>query len=402
MKRLICICLTYVLSASIYINIIMPVSTIIANSKTNYSFEEPSVNDTIAGWKTGNWSNNFASFNQINNGYSGNKSIYENDDAKWYSIPTTSLTPGNQYNLSVWYKTNTQRNEVIVHIMYFDSSDVEHYSTISNPLPDSSATSWQQYSSTFYAPQGAKAGTAFMLTSSNGWLQVGDYSVTKHTGFNEPIISLAFDDGWASTYTNGSPLLKKYDLTSTQYIISGSLNAPDYMTTAMVKNLQSQGDEIGSHTVTHPYLTKLTATKLKQELSQSQTTLKNLFGSSVAQDFASPYGYYNQTVLNAIKNYYRSHRSVDVGYNSKDSFDIYNILTQTIKVTTTPAEVASWVSQAKADKTWLVIVYHQVDTIGRDYSVTPANLSAELANIKASGISVKTIGRALDEITTQF
>ncbi len=101
---------------------------------------------------------------------------------------------------------------------------------------------------------------------------------------------------------------------------------------------------------------------------------------------------------------YQSHRSTDVGYNSKASLDIRNIKVQNITNTTTPADVQSWVSQALANKTWLVIVYHEVTATAADptYAVTPANLDAELNIIKQSGVTVKTLDQALAEITPQL
>jgi len=218
------------------------------------------------------------------------------------------------------------------------------------------------------------------------------------------MVSLTFDDGWSSIYTNGLPLLQKYGFVSTQYIISGKLNTANYMTTAMVQAFKNAGSEIGSHTVTHPDLTTLTSANLKTELSSSKTTLQKLFGTDTALDFASPYGRYNSAVITAIKQYYQSHRSTDVGFNSKDTFNPYNILVQNVDADTTPAQVAAWVAKAKADNTWLVLVYHEVtDSTNTDgYSVTPADLDAELANIKASGISVETMSQALATIKSQL
>jgi hypothetical protein len=63
----------------------------------------------------------------------------------------------------------------------------------------------------------------------------------------------------------------------------------------------------------------------------------------------------------------------------------------------------TWVSQAKNDKSWLILVYHQVTTNSADeYGVTPANLEAELSAIKNSGIAVKTIDQALVTILAQL
>jgi hypothetical protein len=71
--------------------------------------------------------------------------------------------------------------------------------------------------------------------------------------------------------------------------------------------------------------------------------------------------------------------------------------------TTTPAQLQTWVNQAINTNTWLVLVYHEVGaTAEPTYAVTPANLDAELNIIKQSGVTVKTVDAALDEILPQL
>lgn len=381
-----------------------------SNFIPNPSFETAS-GALPASWQKSSWGVNTAKFTYVaNDGHAGTHSAkvtisgYSSGDAKWAFTPITTLTPGSQYKLSAWYKTNTQPKVVAD---YVDANGVDQYLELPNPLPAANATTvWQQYTATLDVPAGAKSMTIFMLINRNGWLQTDDFSLTSYApvGFSAPMVSLTFDDGWSSIYTNGLPLLQKYGFVSTQYIISGKLNTTNYMTTAMVQAFKDAGSEIGSHTVTHPDLTTLTSANLKTELSTSKSALQTLFGTDTALDFASPYGSYNATVLNAIKQYYRSHRSTDVGFNSKDTFNPYNILVQNVDSDTTPAEVAAWVAKAKADNTWLVLVFHEVtdSTNTDDYSVTPADLDTELANIKASGIAVETVGQALAAIQSQL
>src|SRR3954470_4250228 len=109
------------------------------------------------------------------------------------------------------------------------------------------------------------------------------FAVAPEVGFNRALISLTFDDGGASQYTYGNPLMQKYGMLGTYYMISGELNdtAAGYMTTAQMKALDTAGNEIGSHTVPHPDLTTLSITKLVAELTNSQTTLQNAIGKPV-------------------------------------------------------------------------------------------------------------------------
>ncbi|GAC1378963.1 MAG: hypothetical protein NVSMB43_20770 [Pseudarthrobacter sp.] len=82
------------------------------------------------------------------------------------------------------------------------------------------------------------------------------------------MVSVTFDDGWASQYNNALPVLNKYGIPATMYIISGSVNAvPSYMTQDQIQAFASRGDEIAAHTVTHPDLTTLTPDQVDNELA---------------------------------------------------------------------------------------------------------------------------------------
>jgi peptidoglycan/xylan/chitin deacetylase (PgdA/CDA1 family) len=382
------------------------------NLVTNPSFETSDGTDPTD-WVQDSWGTNTATFSYVQNGgHTGTHSAkvvvsnYTDGDAKWYFTPLTTLSPDAQYTYSTWYKASAKAKVAAI-AMYTDAAGNINYFTLPTPLfTSTAATTWQSYSATFQVPSDAVSMSMFFVIESNGTLQTDDASVVPYTptGFSEPLISLTFDDGWTSIYDNAFPLLEKYNFVSTQYIISSYLGQPDYMTTDQIKAIQSAGSEIGSHTVDHPDLTTLTASQLTNELSQSQKTLQATFGSSAALNIASPYGAYNQTVITAMQKYYQAHRSVDVGYNSKDDFNAFDILVQNITIDTTPADVASWVAQAKATNTWLVLVYHSVTPTGDFDSDTTSNadLDAELQNIQSSGIPVKTMTQALTEVNAQL
>lgn len=377
----------------------------------NGSVESSTNGKTPTGWQTDSWGTNTVNFSYVNGGHTGSKSVkttitsYTSGDAKWYFNPITGLQAGQTYNFSVWLKTNTQPEAVVGYDMPDGS---QQYDTLPTPLVTSAAAkSWYHYQTTFTVPSGIKDATIYMLINHVGWVQTDDYSLTPQppVGFQEPLVSLDFDDGWKSTYSNGLPLLKKYGFTSTQFIISGFIGKSGYMTAAQIKAFRAEGSEIGAHTVTHPDLTTLSQSQLTYQLSQSQATLRKLFGNSVAADFASPEGMYNANVITNIKKYYQSHRSVDAGFNSKDTFDPYDIRVQNIDQTTTPAQVAAWVAEAKATNTWLVLVYHQVENKvapGDTYAVSTAHLNTELSQLKQSGVKVTTMSAALQEVESQL
>ncbi|MGO4189781.1 polysaccharide deacetylase family protein, partial [Pseudarthrobacter sp. TAF60_1] len=217
------------------------------------------------------------------------------------------------------------------------------------------------------------------------------------------MVSVTFDDGWTSQYNNALPVLNKYGVPATMYIISGSVNdVPTYMTQAQIQAFASRGDEIASHTVTHADLTTLTATQLNNELSQSKATLQQMFGPSAAIDFASPYGAYNATTTAAVKNYYATQRNTDEGFNALAGFDPYNILVQNVVSTTPNATVQGWINSAKANNTWLILVYHEVGAnIGGDiYHTDTAVLDSHMAAVKNSGLPMVTVRQGVQALTS--
>lgn len=355
-------------------------------------------------WGQSSWGTNTPTFTYPQTGHTGARSVkltmsnYTDGDAKWYFAPQP-VTPGAQYQFSDYYQSDVN-TRVVVWIVKNDGTDI--YLSL-HPAAPTASGQWQLYTDKFAMPFGAVTASIFHLLDRNGSLTTDDYALqtVAYQGFNRGLVSINFDDGWQSNYDNVLPLLNQYGYRSTQFLVTSFLNTPGYLTTAEAQALFQAGNEIGSHTVHHYDLTTLTSQQVTDELSQAKQTLESLFGVSVT-NFASPYGAYNNSVLAQIHNYYGSHRSTDTNFNAKSNFDVYNIKTQVVTNTTTVAEVGAWVNSAKENNTWLVLVYHQVDSSGDQFSTTPAQLNLHLQKIQQSGLTVKTTNDALAEILPQL
>jgi hypothetical protein len=394
-----------------------PVNVTVSNASINSgnivpnpSVETPdSINTSLPqGWNKGTWGSNSTTFNYLATaGHTGNRSLkvqmsrYSSGASYWYFAPQP-VASNQQYDFKDYFMSNVI-TEIDAGINLSDGTT--QYLYLGSTYP--SKTDWTKFEIQFTTPANAVSISIYHSIYSVGWLQTDDFSLSPYTtvGFSHPIISLTFDDGWESYYTNGLPILNKYGFKATDYIISGYLGDTGYVTSAQVKQLYATGHEIGSHTVDHQDLTTLTATKLDNELKNSQITLQNVIGAPVT-DFASPYGSYNQTVLNNVKKYYSSHRGVESGYNAKSNYDIYDIKVQNMVSTTTLAQVQSWIQNAQATNTWLVLVYHQVDSkldkTAEPYNTYQSDLDAQLAYIKSTGIAVETVKQALADLKPQL
>jgi len=63
--------------------------------------------------------------------------------------------------------------------------------------------------------------------------------------------------------------------------------------------------------------------------------------------------------------------------------------------TTTLAQFQSWVNQAIKDKSWLVIVYHQIVPAGgtfQDFDTPQADFKPQLDVLKNSGVAIENLG----------
>lgn len=240
----------------------------------------------------------------------------------------------------------------------------------------------------------------FLLTS----FFVGPGSVVASDYTPPPRVTFTFDDGTRHLYTLAAPLFSAKNLKAviygeTYYLTSGE----DWvMTWDELKDLRDRlGWEIGSHTVTHPNLTTLSAAALEKELADSKKTF--LDHGIVATAFSSPYGEYNNKVLKAIAKHYSSHRAAWGGPNIwPDNYNDYELWTMEVKHTTPPEEVMGWIDEAIANNQWLVLLLHDV-VVGTpvEYEYNQADLE-KIVNYTASRpINVVTMQEGLNPASGQ-
>jgi peptidoglycan/xylan/chitin deacetylase (PgdA/CDA1 family) len=125
---------------------------------------------------------------------------------------------------------------------------------------------------------------------------------------NRNFVSITFDDGRYEQYNKFYPLLAKYDLKGTFYIVTERIGWKGVMDWDELSYLHKEGNEIGSHTHTHPHLTTLSNSDLNYEFKKSKKIL-NVFNCN---SIAYPYGEYNQRVIQQAKKYFIAAR----GYKS--------------------------------------------------------------------------------------
>jgi peptidoglycan/xylan/chitin deacetylase (PgdA/CDA1 family) len=127
-------------------------------------------------------------------------------------------------------------------------------------------------------------------------------------------VIISFDDGFLSVVHHALPILRDYKLLCTLFVPAGRLGAvpdwideedhPDQFETVMsedvLKQVASEDVLIGSHSMTHAYLTELSADQACDELVRSKIELERLTGGEVNL-LAFPHGFYTDQHLELAK-----------------------------------------------------------------------------------------------------
>ncbi len=126
-------------------------------------------------------------------------------------------------------------------------------------------------------------------------------------------VILTFDDGYRDFVKNAYPILKKYDTKAIIFVVAGltdKFNIWDWekikvkkplMDWEEIKFLVKEGFEIGSHTITHPFLTKIPEKTAKSEIEDSKKMLEDKLGIQI-NTFCYPYGDYNEKIKDMVIN----------------------------------------------------------------------------------------------------
>ncbi|WP_430460511.1 polysaccharide deacetylase family protein [Thalassolituus sp. LLYu03] len=121
-------------------------------------------------------------------------------------------------------------------------------------------------------------------------------------------VAITFDDGYENFYHFAFPVLKKYNLPAMVYVVTGQLSGRSewlkedghepkaLMSAEQIRDIYTNGIEIGSHSVTHPRLAGLDADECFNELRQSKHDLEELLAGAVIDHVCYPYGSFNDEV----------------------------------------------------------------------------------------------------------
>ena len=113
----------------------------------------------------------------------------------------------------------------------------------------------------------------------------------------KPMIALTFDDGPSEETDRILSVLAKYDARAT-FCVQG-MNVNTYPAT--VKRAVALGNEIASHTWSHPKLTEKSAKTIRSQLERTNEVVREVTGGYEIRVLRPPYGSYNKNVKSICK-----------------------------------------------------------------------------------------------------
>ncbi len=109
----------------------------------------------------------------------------------------------------------------------------------------------------------------------------------------EKVVSITFDCAWGTEYTDALlTALKRSEVRATFFMVEfWTEKYPEF-----VQKIHESGCEIGTHSSTHSYMSKLNAADIKAELSSSAGAIEKITGEKVDL-FRAPYGDYDDELI---------------------------------------------------------------------------------------------------------
>ena len=124
-------------------------------------------------------------------------------------------------------------------------------------------------------------------------------------------IALTFDDGFVNVFKHALEPLAAYGFQAIEFLVADLLGrsnewevpqgeAPEpLMDAAQVRDWLAAGHEIGSHTLTHPFLAQISPKQAREEIFASKKKLEDSFGAPI-RHFCYPYGEWNPAIRDLV------------------------------------------------------------------------------------------------------
>jgi peptidoglycan/xylan/chitin deacetylase (PgdA/CDA1 family) len=326
---------------------------------------------------------------------------YQDGEAKWQYEPVP-VTADQYFDFSATYRSDLEVDVLAEFELEGGGREFRNLSTVPP------AGEWTTIGASFQVPLGARTVMVTLVSHGDGTTYVRNQTLSDATTpgplrWDRPMVSITFDDGWESVYDRAVPLLDEHGFPSTQYVNASTIETPNFMTAAEIRQMHEAGHEIAAHSYRHVDLTSIDADRLEEELRKSRDVLAG--AGLETSDLAPPFGRSDSQVNWYASQYFDTVRGTDGGINTRQNIDPLDLKVFYVTDETTPDSLAQALDETSRMNGWLILVYHQIaasestatqkSTIVADQStITSDAFAAQLQTVKDSGIEVQPVAEA--------
>ena len=204
-------------------------------------------------------------------------------------------------------------------------------------------------------------------------------------------VILTFDDGWKSQIETAAPVMAEQGLTGTAYIIPELIGSPGYMTAEDLKTLTDEyGWSLGSHH--EERMDGMSDEELKDAFEQKKAWFEGQ--GLTAPDFSYANGAFGGQLLDRVKEYYRSGRTIIEYPESNPPGDPYLIKVLNIYPPVNFDRIRKRVENLSEEGELLVLLLHRI-TDRPEYAteISTADFTELCRLISLSEIPVRTMAQ---------
>lgn len=140
--------------------------------------------------------------------------------------------------------------------------------------------------------------------SDAGYSSILPNQLYDYLAYNKPLpakpVMITFDDTRGEQYSIGAAEMKKYNFKGVFFVMTVSINRPNYLSAAEIKNLSDSGNTIAAHTWDHHMVTKYAGEDWNTQLVKPKAKLEEIIGKPIPY-FAYPFGLWNKEAIQEIK-----------------------------------------------------------------------------------------------------
>lgn len=187
-----------------------------------------------------------------------------------------------------------------------------------------------------------------------------------------PKVALTFDDGGSSyRVTRILEILKENGVHSTFFLNGNWIDSNPQL----IQQIVEDGHEVANHSYSHPVFSWLGSDEIESELASTEAAVKRTTGQPISKYFRPPYGDYNSSVVETVKN---------LGY---EAIILWNVDTRDWSGASAQTIINTVLNQVSGGS---IVLFHL-----HAYGTADA-LSELIPTLKAQGYILTTIGKLLE------